>query len=261
VSDWLHSLSVPWLAVLVFSGTAVLTAAIYFSVVALAHDERRRVAFKGVSPGLLPPMALVFGLLVAFLTAQVWSDSASAHAAVNREASALRAAVLLSERFPRQTEDQTRRFVRLHIDRAVRLEWPAMAEHRATLTFVPPELDSALQLALRLTPSGEGEVIAQRELVASLQDALDARRQRIIVSESRVNWVKWSGVILLAALTLIAIAFVHADNRLTAALAMGVFAAAVAVAIVMIASQERPFAGQLGVKPEPLLEVVPSGQG
>ena len=134
-----------------------------------------------------------------------------------------------------------------------------MAEHRATLALVAAELDSALQLSLGLAPSGAGQAIAQRELVASLQEAFDARRQRILVSQSRVNWVKWTGVILLAVLTLIAIAFVHCDNRLTAALAMGVFAGAVAVAIVMIASQDRPFAGSLGVKPEPLLEVAPSG--
>jgi len=51
------------------------------------------------------------------------------------------------------------------------------------------------------------------------------------------------------ATTLLAIVFVHSGNRVTAALAMGVFAAAVAVAIVMIAAQDRPFAGQLGVNP------------
>ena len=43
----------------------------------------------------------------------------------------------------------------------------------------------------------------------------------------------------------------------TAALAMGVFAAAVAVAIAMIAAQDRPFAGQLGVKPTLLEQVAP----
>ena len=258
MSDWLHSLSVPWLAVLVFAVTTLITAGIYLAVIALAADERRRAAFKGVSPGMLPPLGLVFGLLVGFLAVQAWDDHASAQAAVNREASALRGAVLLSERFPGRTEERTRTLVRRHIDRAVTQEWPAMAEHRATLTLVPPELDSALQLALGQTPSGEGGAIAQRELVESLQDAMDARRQRVLVSESRVNWVKWSALILLAALTLIAIAFVHCDNRLTAALAMGVFAAAVAVAIVMIAAQDQPFAGQLGVKPEPLLEVAPA---
>jgi hypothetical protein len=60
-------------------------------------------------------------------------------------------------------------------------------------------------------------------------------------------------------LTLIAIAFVHAGNRRTAALAMGIFAAAVAVTFVLIASQARPFGGEFGIKPDALLQVAPSG--
>lgn len=72
--------------------------------------------------------------------------------------------------------------------------------------------------------------------------------------------MKWTGVILLAALTLLAIAFVHSENRVTAALAMGLFAAAVAVAVVMIAAQDSPFRGQIGVKPTPLEQVMPSAR-
>jgi hypothetical protein len=133
-----------------------------------------------------------------------------------------------------------------------------MAKQHQTLTVVPQALGEALQVALSLnTTNGQAE--AQRELVSSLENALDARRQRIIVSQSSVNWVKWTGVILLAAITLLAIAFVHSGNRVTAALAMGVFAAAVAVVIVMIAAQDRPFRGQLGVKPDPLEQVAGTG--
>ena len=59
-----------------------------------------------------------------------------------------------------------------------------MADREATLSVVPAALDDALQLALALRPTSEGQTTAQREIVASLQAALDARRQRIIVSES-----------------------------------------------------------------------------
>jgi hypothetical protein len=38
---------------------------------------------------------------------------------------------------------------------------------------------------------------------------------------------------------------------------MALFASAVAVAIVMIATQDRPFSGQFGVKPDVLLQVLP----
>ena len=68
-----------------------------------------------------------------------------------------------------------------------------MAEQRATLTIVPAQLGQALSIALAVSPTSEGQTVAQRGLVSSLQDALDARRRRIVVSESRVNWVEWAG--------------------------------------------------------------------
>lgn len=240
-----------------FAAVFLLAAAIYLLVIALATGERGR-AFARVSPGLLPPVGIIFGLLVGFLAVQVWNDADQARVEVDREASALRAAVLLSERFPGSTEERIRRLVREHVQQAAAVEWPAMADRRATLTAVPSALGEALRDVLALQPQDEGQRIAQRELVTSLENALDARRQRIILSESSVNWVKWSGVIVLAVITLLAIAFVHSENRATTALAMAIFACAVAVSITIIAAQERPFSGQFGVEPDPLLEIAPN---
>jgi hypothetical protein len=135
-----------------------------------------------------------------------------------------------------------------------------MARQAATLSLVPAPQAAALRLALRLPARTSGEIVAQREIVDSLQSALDARRQRIIVSESSVNWAKWSGVLALGILTLLAIAFVHCANRQTAAIAIGLFACAVAFSILLIAVQDRPFAGPFRVEPTPLVQVEPSGQ-
>ena len=258
MGNWLLGLPVLWLGLVVFAGAAVVTGAIYAAVMALATNERRRVAFSAVSPGMLPPLGLVFALVVGFLAAQVWSDWGNAQQAVNREASSLRAADILADNFPKARAARIHALVRMQILTAVRTEWPAMAKQQETLAVVSPALAGALQIALSLSPENDGQVEAQRELVSSLENALDARRQRIISSQSSVNWVKWTGVVLLAALTLLGIAFVHTGNRLTAALAMGVFAASCAVVIVMIAAYDRPFAGQLTVKPTPLEQVAPA---
>jgi hypothetical protein len=72
-----------------------------------------------------------------------------------------------------------------------------------------------------------------------------------------VNWVKWAGVVALAMLALLAIAFVHSASRATTAIAMSMFASAVAVSIILIASQDRPFGGPFGVKPSMLEQVMP----
>ena len=253
---WVHNLPIVWLVVVVCAGIAVITAAIYLGVIKLAVGDRAR-AFKGVSPGMLPPMGLVFGLLVGFLVAQLWSDSSQARDAVNREASSLRSVVLLASAFPGAPEQSLDGLVRRHIQVAVNQEWPAMEHQHATLVVVPTALAGALHEAVSLDPKSFGQQTAQREIVTSVENALDARRQRIILSQSDVNWVKWTAVVALAVLTLVAIALVHSDNRRTTAIAMSVFAAAAAVTLIVIASQDRPFNGHFRVKPDVLLQVLP----
>ena len=256
MSDWLHNLPIAWMALLVFVATYLVAGGIYGVVMALAGGERART-FKAMSPGMLPPLGIIFGLFVAFVAAQVWGDFDRAQTAVNREASALRAVVLLIASFPGEPETHMRALVRRHIEEAAMQEWPAMSRHSATLTMIPAPLAEALQLTLALTPRGDGQEAAQREIIASLQNALDARRQRIIISGSTVNWVKWTAVLLQAICTLLAIAMVHSDNRATAAIAMGIFATGVAVSVVLIASHNAPFTGDISVGPDLLLQVMP----
>jgi hypothetical protein len=223
MSDWLHDLPVVWMALVIFGFTYLVAAAIYSVVAVLAVGERAR-SFKAISPGMLPPLGIVFGLFVAFTAAQVWNDSDRANAAVNREASALRSVVLLGAAF---------------------------------LRFTPRPLAEVLELTLALTPGSQGQQIAQREIATAVENALDARRQRIIISRSHVNWVKWSCLFVQAVCALFAVALVHSGDRLASTITMGMFASGVAACLLLIASHDRPFTGQISVGPDPLLQIMP----
>jgi len=89
--------------------------------------------------------------------------------------------------------------------------------------------------------------------------ALEARRQRVLISQSEVTEVKWVTLFIQAICTLTAIAMVHADNRPASAIAMGLFSTAIAVSILLITAHDRPFIGQSGVQPTVLLQVQPDG--
>jgi hypothetical protein len=256
MSEWLFQLPVVWMTLVGLAATYLITWAIHALIMTLAAGDRLRT-FKGISPGILPPLGILYALLVAFLASQVWADQQRAHEAVNREASALRAVVLLSGHFQEPIEQQLRELVRRQIQEATTVEWPAMANQNIGLTRPPAALVEALSLALAQTPQHEGQAVAQRETVDALQEALDARRQRIIISRSTINWVKWWGLILEAILTLLAIGMVHSDNRSTAGVAMGIFATAAAVAALMVASHARPFTGEVSVRADVLLQVMP----
>jgi hypothetical protein len=255
MSDWIHALPVGWMATLIFGVTFLVTAAIHWLVQSLARGDRART-FKAVSPGLLPPLGIIFGLFVAFLSVQAWGDLERAHTAVDREAGALRAVVILSDSFPSEAA-RLRGLIRQHIQEAQTDEWPAMAHRRATITIIPAALAQAMQTTLTLPVQGEGQAAAQRAIVASLEDALAARRQRILLSEAEVNGVKWMCLMLQAICTLTAIALVHADNGRSSAIAMGLFSTAIAVCILLITAHDRPFTGQNAVPPTVLLQVQP----
>jgi hypothetical protein len=256
VSDWILNLPVVWMGFVILMAVYAATAGIYLLVTALAVNDRAR-AFKAISPGMLPPLSVIFALLVGFLAAQVWSDADRAHLAVNREASALRAAVILAGAFPGDTQTRLRDLVRGHIQDAVTVEWPAMSRREATLTIIPPRLAESLRLALALDPQGNGPSTAQRELVQALETALDARRQRIILSESSIDSVKWTVLLVQAGLTLLAVAMIHSDNRSANRIILTIFATGVGAAIVLIASHNRPFSGHLAVSPAVLMQVMP----
>ena len=87
MNDWFHELPVLWMALLVFGITYLLALGIHAGVAALARSGRAK-SFKSVSPGMLPPLGIIFGLFVAFTAAQVWSDNDRASSAVRDRSTA-----------------------------------------------------------------------------------------------------------------------------------------------------------------------------
>jgi len=65
-----------------------------------------------------------------------------------------------------------------------------MARHASTLKVIPRHLDEALQLTIALQPSSPGQEIAQREMIAKLESAWEARRQRVLISRFAISGVK-----------------------------------------------------------------------
>jgi hypothetical protein len=256
MNDWLHNLPVLWMGLVVFGFTYFVTAGIYVAVAVAAVGERAR-SFKAVTPGLLSPLGTLFALFIVFTASQVWTDTEKAKAEIDREASALRSVVILATTFPREVEEQLRGLIRRYIVDAATQEWPMMAHRTANLRAIPGVIAEAMQATLGLMPRGEGQKTAQREMTTALETALDARRQRIIVSQSQVNLLKWVCMFMQAVCALIVIAMVHSDNRLASIIAMGTFATGIAASMLLILAHDRPFIGEISIRPDALLQVMP----
>jgi hypothetical protein len=245
----------------VFFGCAYLSAAVIYVVVVELVTGAWVRARTSISSGMLSPLCTLFAFFVVFTAAQVWNDNGRATAAVDKEASALRAVLILAANFPDESRERLDTLIYSHIQEAATKEWPMMARQTATLEIAPRQLAEALRFTLTLTPSNQGQGIAQREMVVALESALDARRQRILISQTSVGFVKWACLVIQAVCVLIAIALAHPEKRSGAIIAMGLFATGAAACLLLIGVYDRPFIGQLSVRPDPLLQVLPGASG
>ena len=258
MGEWFFNLSVAWMALIIFLATYLIAGSVDLVVTRLAVNEKRVKGFKAVSPGVLPPLGILFALLVGFIAVEVWGNFAKAKTAVETEASALRAVVLLAGVFPDEQSMSIYALVNHHIDETVNKEWPEMAHQRATLAALPTALIEALHETLALKPADDNQRAAQSEMVKEIHTALDARRQRISISQSSLGMVKWMGILLQGLCTLVAFAIVHSDNRLARAISLTLFATGIAMSVLLIAGYGRPFSGEISVGPELLKQVIAS---
>src|SRR5262249_48964386 len=127
---------------------------IYAVVTVCAVGEQAR-SFKAVSAALLSPLGVIFALFVVFTAEQVWTDNEKARAEVDREASALRSAVILATSFPKEFQVQLSELIRRYIGDVVAQEWPIMAQGTANLRAIPGVLAEALQATLALNPAAK----------------------------------------------------------------------------------------------------------
>ena len=86
---------------------------------------------------MLPPLGILFALLVGFIAVEVWNNYDKAKVAVATEASALRAVVLLAGTFPEEQKARIYALIDRHIERAVNEGWPAMEQPDRPSRFCP----------------------------------------------------------------------------------------------------------------------------
>lgn len=259
ISDWFFSLPVvPWMAVVVFAAIYLIAASIFWIVTRLAVDDRAR-AFKAISPGMLSPLGIIFALLLVFIANPVWSNFDQAKRAVATETGALRGIVIIARGLPAEQENRLRTFISEHVNEAVNVDWPAMAKGRATLANNSiPTFIKAMEFTRSLKPQDEAQQMAQREILTDWEQVRNARRDRFLISQAEVSSIKLAALLLIALCVLTATALVHSDNRITCGLALGIFATAMAMSMLLIAAYNKPFTGDYSIGPQLLEEVLPS---
>jgi hypothetical protein len=252
---WIESQNTAVIALLGF-GFCYALAAIIFGAAVVVSQRPIAVDLKATSPVMLTPLSVIAALLIAFLASRVWANLDHANTDIAREASALRESVLLADAMPADVRTALRGAVKTYLQFVETEDWSAMAEGRASLRESPPGLADALVLILSFVPAEPGQQVAQQRAVVAVEQALEARRNRILLSKATIAPIQWLVVVILAVLTLLTIAMVHLERSTTVAVNLFIFSTAVAACLVLLMVNDRPFAtGGITIEPAALREI------
>lgn len=234
----LLSLPVPLLALIVmlaWGGMALLVHRILVPRIAGADGSR----IGRFEAEVASQLGIVLGLLLSFNAVTVWEQSGAARDATLAEASALRNVADLLPELPPETSGQVHMQLRLYLSYLIGVEWPLLG--RGTLT---PQKPSPLRELVHISRhSGDAD------LHEAIADAAKAREERIRVSKARMLPARWTIVIILGVLALLAVGLIHAENRRARAVAVGMVAFAIASCFIVLMVQARPFLGALALQP------------
>lgn len=215
-----------------------------------------RCRWVEVSPGFFTPASVTFGLIVGFMASQIWADNSKAVAAVTREASALRSIVLIADIFPANTRGEINEIANRHIDHAVNVEWPEMHAASSYHGIIDTADQHGLKTALTITPTNEAQVSAKKILIDTVRSLYDARSERLLLSGTSINPLKWLIVSILAFMLMLITALVHKSNAKSAFTALAILSTVIASSYVLVIAHDRPFTGYISISPDLLIKAV-----
>jgi hypothetical protein len=238
---WIEAQSTLGIAVIVLLVTYAFAALVFWVVTILS---RRPVAeeLKTISPVTLTPLAVILGLLIAFLAARVWDTVNQAHEQVGREVSKLSEAALLSKTLPADVGAKVRAGIKQHIDFIETQDWPAMGRFEASMRVDPVGLTNAVTALLSFTPAQPQQQSAQQRALDALANAYDARVNRIRISYAEIGEIQWTAIFVLAALIILTTGLIHIGRPRAMATTLGIFATATGICLTMLMVYDRPFA-------------------
>jgi len=172
----------------------------------------------------------------------VWEQSGAAREATLAEASALREVHELTPELAPERQPAVGAALRNYLEYVIHDEWPKLGTGALALDK-PASLRSLASL---------GRASDNEDLHDAIAAAVKARDDRIRIATGRMLPARWTIVVVLGGLALLAIGLVHAEHRRARAVAIGMVCFAIAACFVVLLVQVRPFLGTLAVKPTEL---------
>jgi hypothetical protein len=212
---------------------------------------RLRVATEDseFSGAMLQAVMVFYGLAVALIAVSVWQTYDNADGLASQEAACLAALYRDVSLYPEPHRSALQQDVKDYLEFVIHEAWPAQAQGKIVPT--PPDLvKRMIRDFMGFVPANEQQKLQHAEALRALNEAIKATRLRVDAASASLPGIMWLVIGVGALLSLSTSFFFKVQDARLHGIMVVLLASFMGLIIFMILALDRPFRGELGVRPD-----------
>jgi hypothetical protein len=202
------------------------------------------------SGAMVHSVMVFYGLAVALIAVNVFETHADVSKIVTGEATAINALYRDVTGYPDPIRQDLQKLLREYTDQIIHGAWPLM--RRGQIPSAGIEFMTRFQAMLdKFEPATEGQKLIHGETLHAYSQLIQARRMRLDAASIGLPTVMWIVILLGAVISLGSAFFFKVEDARLHIAQVSLLAMFIGLVIFMIFALDRPFRGDLAMKPEP----------
>ena len=210
---------------------------------------RIRVEDSDFSGSMMQSVMVFYGLAVALIAVNAFQTYTDASKIVTGEATALNALYRDVSSYPDPIRLDLQRELREYTDQVIHQAWPLQRQGQIPTAGV--QHMSRFQAVLdKFEPASEGQKLLHGETLRAYNQLIQARRLRLDALSTALPPVMWIVILVGAVISLTTSFFFQVEDARFHGILVTLLAMFLGLIIFLIFALDRPFRGDLGVRPE-----------
>ena len=190
-----------------------------------------------------------YGLAVALIAVNSWQNYSDVQKITSQEATMAAALYRDVSGYTEPPRSQLQQQLRDYVDQVIHQAWPM--QQRGQIPNDNVEVMNRLQgMLAKFEPATEGQKIVHAETLRTYDQLIQARRLRLDAVEVRLPGVLWFIIVAGALLSLSPVFFFKIEDPRVQGIQVVMLASFIGLVILIILAFDRPFRGELGLRPD-----------
>jgi len=202
------------------------------------------------STAMVTSIMVFYGLATALTAVHVWEVYEKVEEITRHEAASLAVLYRNVSEYPEPLRSALREEIRTYTHQVIHQSWPLQRRGEIPMEGVKT-MDRVQSQLVAFEPVTESQKALALEALGSYDRMMDARRMRVDSVERRLPGVMWLVVVVGAFISLISTFFFPVLDARLHRTQIGLLAGFIGLVIFMILALDRPYRGDLGLKPTP----------